>query len=184
MVSREAVPFLCFHIIRFRVRQLKGSRRAPLFLSFCFNPCILSGNVCQQVCLFFFRQLLFTFFDIVVNIQIHQVLRLFAFFISHAEGTCPSLNALQLILKHVAPSIALDNQQNLPPLHLIEIFVAVAPDLAYYDFEGLVGVLTFFRLPFPSRSSISGLMVLGTCIQSFRIWSTVVTRFCTSSRLA
>ena len=163
---------------------MKGSRRAPLFLSFCFNPCILSGNICQQVCLFFFRQLLFTFFDIVVNIQIHQVLRLFAFFIAHTESGSPRLNALQLILKHVATAVALDSEQDFPPLHLIQIFVAVAPDLAYDYFEGLVGVLTFFRLPFPSRSSISGLMVLGTSIHSLRICNTVVTRFCTSSRLA
>ena len=148
---------------------MKGSRRAPLFLSFCFNPCILSGNVCQQVCLFFFRQLLFTFFDIVVNIQIHQVLRLFAFFIAHTESGSPSLYALQLILKYVAPAVALNGKQNFPPPHLIQIFVAVAPDLAYYNFEGLVGVLAFFPLPFPSRSSISGLMVDGTCSQSLRI---------------
>ena len=163
---------------------MKGRPPPPLFLSFCFNPCILSGNVCQQVFLFFFRQLLFTFFDIVVNIQIHQVLRLFAFFISHTESGSPSLYALKLILKHVAPPIALNDEQDFPPLHLIQIFVAVAPDLAYYDFEGLVGVLAFFRLPFPSVSSISGLMVDGTSIHSFRICNTVVTRFCTSSRLA
>ena len=163
---------------------MKGRRWPPLFLSFCFNPCILSGNVCQQVCLFFFRQLLFTFFYIVVNIQVHQVLRLFAFFIAHTESGSPSLYALQLILKHVATAVALNNEKDFPPLHLIEILMPVAPDLAYYDFEGLVGVLTFFRLPFPSRSSISGLMVDGTCIHSLRICKTVVTRFCTSSRLA
>ena len=128
--------------------------------------------------------LLFTFFYIVVNIQIHQVLRLFAFFIAHTESGSPSLYALQLILKHVATAVALNNEKDFPPLHLIEILMPVAPDLAYYDFEGLVGVLTFFRLPFPSRSSISGLMVDGTCIHSLRICKTVVTRFCTSSRLA
>ena len=146
---------------------MKGSRRAPLFLSFCFNPCILSGNVCQQVCLFFFCQLLLTFFDIVVNIQIHQVLRLFAFFIAHTESGSPSLNALKLILKHVATAIALDDQQDFPPLHFIQIFMPVAPDLAYDRFERFVGVDTFFF--FPSRSSISGLMVLGTAIHSFFI---------------
>ena len=161
---------------------MKGSRRAPLFLSFCFNPCILSGNVCQQVCLFFFRQLLLTFFDIMVNIQIHQVLRLFAFLVAHTESRSPCLDALKLILKHVATAIALYDEQYFPPLHLIEILMPVAPDLAYDRFERFVGVDTFFF--FPSRSSISGLMVDGTSIHSLRIWSTVVTRFCTSSRLA
>ena len=148
---------------------MKGSRRAPLFLSFCFNPCILSSNVCQQVFLFFFRQLLFTFFDIVVNIEVNQVLRLFAFFIAHTESGSPSLYALQLILKNVATAVALDDEQDFPPLHLIQIFVAVAPDLAYDYFERFVGVGAFFRLPFLSVSSISGLMVDGTSIHSLRI---------------
>ena len=161
---------------------MKGSRRAPLFLeSVCFINC---GHFRLKVIDFLLCHLLLAFLDVVINVEVNQVLRLFAFFIAHTEGTCPRLNALQLILKHVAPAIALDDEQDFPPLHLIQIFVAVAPDLAYYDFEGLVGVLTFFRLPFPSRSSISGLMVDGTSIHSLRICSTVVTRFCTSSRLA
>ena len=88
----------------------------------------------------FLCQLLFTFFDIVVNIQIHQVLRSFAIFISHTESGSPRLDALKLILKHVATAVTLDDEQYFPPLHLIEILMPVSPDLAYYDFEGLVGV--------------------------------------------
>lgn len=114
-------------------------------------------------------QLLLAFFDVVVNIQIHQVLRSFSIFVAHTESGSPSLYALQLILKHIATAVALNNEQDFPPLHLIQIFVAVAPDLAYDYFERFVGVCEFFRLPFLSVSSISGLMVFGTCNHSLRI---------------
>ena len=172
-----------FHSIKFKVYKQNGEPAgSPISLkSVGF---VDSGHLCLQVIDFLLCQLFLAFFDVVVNIQIHQVLRSFSIFVAHAESRCPRLDALQLILKHVATAVALDDEQDFPPLHLIEIFVAVAPDLAYYDFEGLVGVLAFFCLPFPSRSSISGLMVFGTCNHSLRICSTVVTRFCTSSRLA
>ena len=179
MVSREAVLFLCFHNIRFKVRQKRGAGGLPYF---CRSASILAFSAAMSASRSACSS--FTFFDIVVNIQIHQVLRLFAFFIAHTESGSPSLYTLQLILKHVATAIALDDEQDFPPLHLIEILMSVAPNLAYDYFEGLVGVLAFFRLPFPSRSSISGLMVDGTCIHSLRICKIVVTRFCTSSQLA
>ena len=162
---------------------MKGSSGSPIFLlkSISRILCVYLGLHLVNILL---CELRLAFFDVVVKIEVNQVLRLFAFFIAHTESGSPSLYSLQLILKHVAPAIALDGEKDFPPLHLIEILMPVAPDLAYDYFEGLVGVLTFFRLPFPSRSSISGLMVDGTCSQSFRICSTVVTRFCTSSRLA
>ena len=163
---------------------MKGSRRAPLFFSLKSISRILCVYLGLHLVNILLCELRLAFFDVVVKIEVNQVLRLFAFFIAHTESGSPRLNALKLILKHVAPAIALDDEQDFPPIHLIQIFVSGAPDLAYYDFEGLVGVLAFFRLPFPSRSSISGLMVDGTCIHSLRICSTVVTRFCTSSRLA
>jgi hypothetical protein len=65
-----------------------------------------------------------------------------------------------LILKYVAPAIPLDDQQDFPPLHLIQVFVAISPYFAYDYFERFVGVLAFFR--FSSFSFISGLMVDGT----------------------
>ena len=148
---------------------MKGSRRAPLFLSLKSISRILCVYLGLHLVNILLCELRLAFFNVVVKIEVNQVLRLFAFFIAHTESGSPSLYALQLILKHVTPAIALDDEQYFPPLHLIQIFVAVAPDLAYYDFEGLVGVLAFFRLPFPSRSSISGLMVDGTCIHSLRI---------------
>ena len=176
------MPFV-FHIIRFNRLDNEGEQWLPYFLlkSISRILCVYLGLHFVNILL---CELRLTFFDVVVKIEVNQVLRLFAFFIAHTESGSPRLNALQLILKHVATAVALDSEQDFPPLHLIQIFVAVAPDLAYYDFEGLVGVLTFFRLPFPSRSSISGLMVDGTSIHSLRICNTVVTRFCTSSRLA
>ena len=181
MVSREAVPFYVFILLDLRVRQLRGGGGLPILESILRINC---GHLRLKVIDLLLCQLLLAFLDVVIKVEVNQVLRLFAFFISHAEGTCPSLYALQLILKHVATAVALNNEQDFPPLHLIQIFVAVAPDLAYDYFEGLVGVCAFFRLPFPSRSSISGLMVFGTCNPSLRICNTVVTRFCTSSRLA
>ena len=162
---------------------MKGSPPAPLFFleSVCFINC---GHFRLKVIDLLLCQLLLVFLDVVIYIEVNQVLRSFSVFVAHTESGCPCLNALKLILKHVAPAVALNNEKNFPPLHLIEILMPVAPDLAYYDFEGLVGVCAFFCLPFPSRSSISGLMVDGTCIHSLRICKTVVTRFCTSSRLA
>ena len=165
---------------------MKGSRRAPLFLSLKSISRILSINLGLHLVNILLCELRLSleWFDVIITIQMQKVLWLHIILIPHAVGRCPGCDSLQLILKHVATAVALDSEQDFPPLHLIEILMPVAPDLAYYDFEGLVGVLTFFRLPFPSRSSISGLMVDGTCSQSFRICSTVVTRFCTSSRLA
>ena len=159
---------MSIHSIKFKVYNKNGEAVAsPISLeSVCF---VDRGHLCLKIIDLLLCQLLLAFLDVVINVEVNQVLRSFAIFVSHTESGCPSLYALQLILKHVAPAVALDDEQDFPPLHLIQIFVAVAPDLAYYDFEGLVGVSAFFRLPFPSRSSISGLMVLGTCIHSLRI---------------
>ena len=91
-------------------------------------------------------------------------------FVAHAEGRCPCLNPLQLVLQDVSPAIALDDEHDLPILHLIEIFVAVSPDLAYYDFEGLVGVSAFFTfLPLDLFSSVSFSIVDGSISHSWCI---------------
>ena len=121
--------------------------------------------------------------DVVVTIQVKEVLWLFAFFIAHTESTRPSLDALQLILKHVAPAVALNDKQNFPPPHLIQIFVAVASNLAYDRFEGLVGVCPFFRFP-SFFSSISFSMVEGIATHSARISSTVLIMSMISAREA
>ena len=164
MVSREAVPYV-FHIIRFNRLDNEGEPAgSPILESILRINC---GHFRLKVIDLLLCQLLLRLVDVVINVEVNQILRSFSIFVAHTESGCPCLNALQLILKHVAPSVALDDEQYLPPLHLIQIFVAVAPDLAYDYFEGLVGVLTFFRLL--SRSFISGLIVFGTCIHSLRI---------------
>ena len=101
-------------------------------------------------------------------------MRSFAIFVAHTESRSPCLNALQLILKHVAPSVALNNEQDFPPLHLIQIFVAVAPDLAYDRLERFVGAGAFFGLS-PCCAFISSWMVDGTKSHSVRISTMVFT---------
>ena len=159
MVSREAVPFYIFILLDLRVRQLRGGGGLPILESILR---IDRGHFRLKVIDILLCQLLLAFLDVVIYIEVNQVLRSFSVFVAHTESGSPCLNALKLILKHVATAVALDNEQDFPPLHLIQIFVAVAPDLAYDRFKGFVGVSEFFRLPFPSVSSISGLMVDGT----------------------
>ena len=113
-----------------------------------------------------------------------EILRLYVVLITHAEGTRPSRDALQLILKHVAPSIALNGEQYFPPTHLIQILVARYADLAYARFERFVGVGAFFRFPPSSAGFISFGMVVGTNSHSVRISTTACTIFTTSSRVA
>lgn len=113
-----------------------------------------------------------------------EILRLHVILISHTESRCPSLYSLQLILKHVAPSIALNGEQYFPPTHLIQILVARDADLAYDRFERFVGVGAFFRFPPSSAGFISFGMVDGTNSHSVRISTTACTSFTTSSRVA
>ena len=112
-----------------------------------------------------------------------KVLRLYVVFISHTESRCPGGDSLQLILKNVAPAIALNDEQNLPPLHLIQIFVAGATNLAYDRLERFVGVYPFFRCPSPF-SSISFSMVEGIADHSARISSTAFIMSMISAREA
>ena len=112
-----------------------------------------------------------------------ELIRLHVVLITHAIGRSPCCDSLQLILKHVAPAIALNDEQYLPPAHIIQILVAVAPDLAYDYFERFVGVRAFFGFA-PFLSSISFSMVLGTNTHSWRICMTAATSATTSSRVA
>ena len=113
-----------------------------------------------------------------------EILRLHVVFISHAECARPSRDALQLILKHVSPSITLDGEQDFPPPYLIQVFVARNANLAYARFERFVGVCPFFRFPPSSEGFISFGMVDGTNSHSVRISTTACTSFTTSSRVA
>lgn len=113
-----------------------------------------------------------------------EILRLHIVLIPHAEGTRPSRDALQLVLKYIAPSIALNGEQYFPPPHLIQIFVARDADLAYARFERFVGVCPFFRFPPSSEGFISLGIVEGTNSHSVRISTTACTSFTTSSRVA
>ena len=88
-----------------------------------------------------------------------EILRLHVVFISHTESRCPSRDALQLVLKNVAPSIALDGEQYFPPPHLIQIFVARYANLAYDRFERFAGCWRFFVASpfFASVSTVAGI---------------------------
>ena len=113
-----------------------------------------------------------------------EILRLHVVLIPHAESRCPGGDSLQLILKHVAPSVALDGEQYFPPPHLIQILVARDADLAYARFERFVGVCPFFRFPPSVDGFISFGIVDGTNSHSVRISTTACTSFTTSSRVA
>ena len=102
--------------------------------------------------------------------------------IAHAIGGCPRCDSLKLILEHVPATIALDDEQDFPPLHLVQILVAVAPYLAYDRFVRFVGVLAFFGLSPVSLISFS--IVEGTNTHSWRICITADTSAITSSRVA
>ena len=125
----------------------------------------------------------FGWINIIIAIKMKKILWLYVVFVSHTESRCPSRDALQLILKHVAPAVALNDKQNFPPHHLIQILVAVAPNLAYDRFEGFVGVCPFFRCPSPF-SSISFSMVEGIATHSARISITVLIMSMISAREA
>jgi len=165
---------------------MKGSRRAPLFLSFCFNPCILSINLGLHLVNILLCELRLSlgWFDVIITIQMQKVLWLHIVLIPHAVGRCPGCDSLQLILKHVASSVALDGEQDFPPPHLIQKLVARYADLAYARFERLVGVCPFFRFPPSSAGFISFGIVEGTNSHSVRISTTACTIFTTSSRVA
>ena len=67
---------------------MKGSRRAPLFLSFCFNPCILSINLGLHLVNILLCELRLSlgWFDVIITIQMQEILRLHIVLIPHAEG--------------------------------------------------------------------------------------------------
>ena len=113
-----------------------------------------------------------------------EILRLYVVLITNAEGRCPGGDSLQLVLKYVAPSVALDGEQDFPPPHFIHKLVARYADLAYARFERFVGVCPFFRFPPSSAGFISFGMVEGTNNHSVRISTTACTSFTTSSRVA
>lgn len=121
--------------------------------------------------------------DIVVAIERHEVLWRNVVLVTHAESRCPSRDTLKLVLEHIATAVALDDEQYLPPAHLIEILVAVASYLAYDRFERFVGVSAFFDLPDVfALSLVSRSMVGGTNIHSCCICATAFTISITSSR--
>ena len=113
-----------------------------------------------------------------------EILRLHVVLISHTEGRCPGCDALKLVLKYVAPSVALDGEQDFPPPHFIHKLVARYADLAYARFERFVGVCPFFRFPPSSDGFISLGIDDGTKSHSVRISTTACTSFTTSSRVA
>ena len=121
--------------------------------------------------------------DIVVAIERHEVLWRNVVLVTHAESRCPGGDTLKLILEHIATAVALDDEQYLPPAHLVEILVAVASYLAYDRFERFVGVCTFFPFP-PLLGFISSLTVEGTKSHSVLISTTFFVIWMISSRVA
>ena len=161
---------------------MKGSQRAPLFLS--LGSCFVLSLYLLADFLVVADVVVFAVKDVIVDIQMQEILRLHVVLITHAEGRCPGGDALQLILKHVAPSIALDGEQYFPPPHLIQVFVARNANLAYARFERFVGVCPFFRFPPSAVGFISFGIDDGTKSHSVRISTTACTSFTTSSRVA
>ena len=185
MVSREAVPFLCFsYVYDLRVRQKWGAGGLPYFFlkSISRILCVYLGLHLVNILLCELL-LILGWFDVIITIQMQKVLWLHIILIPHAEGRCPGGDSLQLILKRVAPAVALNDEQDFPPPHFIQVFVAVASNLAYDRFERLVGVGAFFRFP-SSFSSISFSMVEGIADHSARISSTVLIMSMISAREA
>ena len=92
---------------------------------------------------------------IMVEIKRHYILRQFTVLISHTEHGSPSLDALKLILKDVAPAVAPDDENYIQVTHLIEVLAAVSPDFAYDLLELVAGGGTFFPSSGVGASSVS-----------------------------
>lgn len=172
------------HSIKFKVYKQNGEPAgSPILLESISR--ILSINLGLHLCYFLISELRLSlgWFDVIIAIKMKKVLRLHVILISHTESRCPGGDSLQLILKRVAPAVALNDEQDFPPPHFIQVFVAVASNLAYDRFERLVGVGAFFRFP-SSFSSISFSMVEGIADHSARISSTVLIMSMISAREA
>ena len=67
---------------------MKGSRRAPLFLSFCFNLCILSIDLSLHLVNILLCELRLSlgWFDVIITIQMKKILWLHVVLIAHTVG--------------------------------------------------------------------------------------------------
>lgn len=77
-------------------------------------------------------------------------------FVSHAEHRSPSLDALKLILKDVAPAVASYDENYIQVSHLVQVLAAVASNLAHDLLKVVVGGYAF------GESGFSSVSVAGT----------------------